>query len=370
MGSFFLAVGALAVRILSSPWFWLLLAAALLCLLVVRWYRRCKVRALEQLEYTRAFSTDGVFAGEYFTFTEILHNTTMFPLFSVKMDFFVPSGFTIDDVVCSEYTKISSLFHIPPHASVKKTHRIRADVRGHYQLETATICYRNTEILFSAPFELYVFPSHGDIRVEMPPDLYHAGDSISRRKYMEDPFFLSAIRPYQLGDPLRSINFKASIRSYSGGFRQLMSNSFDSSRNFDSMILLDLFDYAGNSTVANSKEQLERGLRYACFLVLEAGRQGGSVGFASNCTLGSQAYVHIPCGIGDSHIGSLLKCFAEINGYARRDYSIHSLLTQCASRLPGSTDLYLITPIIDTKTAELIRQLERMGRNVCFISLR
>ena len=354
-------------RILTSKLFWVALALFLIWRLSVAIYRHLKLGALEQLEYDRAFSADGVFAGDSFNLTETIHNPTLFPLLAVNIEFFVPNGFTVDDVVCKEYTRVTSIFHIPPHATVTKTHTVRADLRGHYHLETAAINYRKHEFLFPTSLAIRVYPNYSTVRADIIPDLYRTGDSISQNKYIEDPFFISAIRPYQSGDPMRSINFKASVRSFSGGIRQLMANSYDSSRNFDSMIFLDLFNYADAGEY--EKVRFETGLCYSCYLLSETLQNGGSVGFASNCAAGLDPYVYIPCSTGNIHTKNILNCLSEISYYNKREYSISSLLERFASNSGRSVDIYLITPTIDLKTAETLHRLESMGRNVCVIPL-
>ena len=358
------------VEVVFSVWFWVVLLVLLLSVIAVSAYRRGKIRALGQLEYSRSFSSDGAFAGDSFEFTEQIHNPTMFPLFLVRMDFFMPAGFSVDDVECREYTKITSIFNIPPYASVTKTHTVRADIRGHYTLETASIIYRGNEFLFSVPFDIYVYPRCVPVTQDTEPDLYRAGNSISRRKYIEDPFFLSGIRPYQSGDPMRSINFKATVRTFSGGVRRLMTNNYDSSRHYDSMILLDVTNYGEMDESREQRAQLERGLEYACFLLSEAIRHGGRAGFAANCAVGARKFIKTPCAAGGAHVKSVLRCLSQVNYYSRRDFSFDSLILRVAEEMSAGTDLYLITPYVDSKAGETVRRLESGGVNVCLIPLR
>ena len=370
MSEIVLSIANFLSIILTSLWFWIFIAFVILWRILTVWYRRCKLKALERVVYSRSFSSDGVFAGETFEFTETISNPSLFPLFSVKMEYYMPSGFTVDGIICKEYTKMTSIFHIPPRASVKKTHSITANERGHAKLETASIRYRNTEFSFSVPYNIYVYPNYSAIKNDLPPDIYRAGDNISHQKNIEDPFFLSCIRPYQAGDSMRTINFKASVRSFSGGVRQLMCNSFDSSRNFNSLIILDMFNYSTEDEVLyDNRSQLEIGLCYACYLLLETVRQGGRVGYASNCTSGGDQFISIPCGFGDLHIKNILNCFATTNYYSRRDFSINSLILHCLKTLPPDTDIYLITPFTDSKTADTIHRIESKGVNVCIIKL-
>ena len=370
MGNVMSGISAFAVTLLLSRWFWGLLITGAVLLLLVIWYRRKKLRTMEKLEYERSFSADGVFAGDSFRMTETLYNPTFFPLLAVKMELYMPAGFRVDHIVCTSYTKITSIFYIPPRARVTKEYTVRADLRGHYRMETALIRYRKNEILFQAPIQIYVYPAYTALRADVPPDLYHAGNRISKAKYLEDPFFLAGIRPYMHGDPLRSVNFKASVRSFSGGMRRLMSNEYDSSRNYDAMIVLDLFAYADNGSGEEQRAQLERGLCYASYLLYEILRNGGAAGFTVNCAEDGKRYTLIECGTGKAHAEQILQCMARIDYFSRREYSVTPLLERFAQQKGSSEDVYLITPVVDDGCARAIRHLEARGRNVCVIPLR
>ncbi len=359
----------LLVTAMLSSAFWVVIAILLVCVIAVITYRECKLRALSRMEYIRSFSQDGVFEGEFFELRETAHNTTLFPLFFVKLEFFVPGGLTVDDIVCKSHTKVASLFHVPPYASATKTHTFRADKRGHYQLVNTSVTYRKNEFTFSHTFDIYVFPSHDNVNVDIATDLYHAGNSIANRKYLEDPFFLSDIRPYHYGDPMRAINFKASARSFRGGTVQLMSNSYDSSRNFDSMIFLDPYSRSEHGKAVDEEALLETGLSCACRLLTETVKNGGRVGFASNCAVGAKVGVNIPCGVGEAHTRSILEAMAQMRVYSNRDFSLAHMLMESASGLARGTDIYLITPYIDTATSETIHKLEKIGQSVYVIPI-
>ena len=364
---FFIRLTAFVGRIVTSLWFWLaLLLGAIIWGLIVL-YRQAKLRALDKIAYSRQFSTDGIFVGETLDLIETIRNPSWFPLFRVRVEFFVPGGLTVDGIECRQHTKVTSIFHIPSYATVQKVHKVQADKREHFRMHTSFIRYRDTEYSFDAPIHFYAYPNQYDADASFAPDMYHAGEMIASRKYIEDPFFLSGIRAYRPGDPMRAINFKASARGFSGGMRQLMSNDYDSSRNYNSMILLDLSSYT-EATIRDD-EQIEVGLRYACYLFCEALRNGGNVGFATNCSVGDTRYIHVPCGSGPAHTKLILEQFAEISTNGKRDYSVNVILQTIVPELKRGTDIYLITPHVDDKMAGLLHSLRRTGRNVEVILL-
>lgn len=356
-------------NIFSSTAFWITLAVAVGIVMIVTVYRKLKLRALSKIEYSRYFSTDGIFAGEELTLTEVIHNPTLFPLFFVEMDFFVPSGLTVDGVNCSGYTKSTSIFHVPPVSTVRKDHPVTSERRDHYKLYNASTTYAKTEFVFDLPIDVYVYPAKYYADVDLSDEIKIAGEAVANKKYVEDPFFFSGIRHYVAGDPMKQINFKASVRAFSGGQRQLMCNFYESSRNYDVMIYLDLTDYSNAENFEKYAALLEQGLRCACHLFCQAETYGGRVGFAANCSTDTEDFINIPCDSSNLHTKRILECFAQITAYGRRDYSIGSLLRE-AIALPTSTDIYYITSFVDDKNAAIIHSLERSGRSVNVVKLR
>lgn len=367
MNVIFATIADLFIGTITSLWFWIAVGAILLFLLIRTAYRRLKTAALDKLEYARAFTSDGVFVGESLELIEHIENHSWFPLFSVKVEFFVPAGITIDGLSCKEYTKVTSFSFVPPYSATQKRHTITPNKRDHYRLATSTVVYRKNEFIFSDSLEFYAYPNYSDTKIPVESDLYHAGNAISEKKYIEDPFFMAGIRPYRAGDPMRAINFKASLRSFSGGMRQLVCNNYDSSRNYDSMLFLDLATYSQRSL--NAEHQLELGLRYACFLASETIKNAGRIGFAANCAVGEQRYVHLPCSSGDAHTKALLETFADLAWFSRRDYSMTAIVKSVLPKLSPGTDIYLITPFVDDELARMISYAERSGCSVQTIFL-
>ena len=117
MMDFLIRLGIFVGRMIRSPWFWILLLAAAVCGVLIAFYRQAKLRALDKIIYTREFSTDGIFVGETLELIETIRNPSWFPLFRVRVEFFMPGGLTVDEIECKKHTKVTSIFHIPPYAT-------------------------------------------------------------------------------------------------------------------------------------------------------------------------------------------------------------------------------------------------------------
>ncbi len=337
---------------------------ALVCLtaIAVMLYRRLKKYALGRMTYERSFSTDGIFVGDTIELTETVRNPTWFHFVRLRMDFYVPGGLTFDGFECKEHTKLTCIFTIPPFSTVVKKHTIRADKRSRYELFDASVRYGKEEYVFESRVDFYAFPDYFDFKNSPLPEIRVSGDSVSYRRFIEDPFFITGIREYRQGDPLNSINFKATARSFSGGMPKLMCNSYDSSRNYDRLIILDLHAYHGFFT--DSESQIEATLRCACFLFCDALENGGRTGIVVNRTNDDSNYVYLPCNSGDEHIKRILQTFSLIDMYSRRVFSVAAVMNRIIPSIPNETDIFLITPAVDEKTDETIYSLRQRGYSI------
>ena len=197
MVEFFIRLAAFVGQIVRTPQFWIALLILAACGILVALYRQAKLRALDKVVYNRHFSTDGIFVGETLELIETIRNPGWLPLFRVRVEFFMPGGLTVDGLECKKHTKVTSIFHIPPHATVQKVHTVRADKRDHYHMYTSFIRYRKNEYTFDSVIDFYAYPNQYDADASFAPDIYRSGDAIASRKYIEDPFFLSGIRAYR-----------------------------------------------------------------------------------------------------------------------------------------------------------------------------
>ena len=354
----------------TTPWAYTLLIIAGVAIVLRIWYVSVKTKYIGYCLYDRAFSSDGAFAGEVFTLTETVTNPTLIPLFFVRYEFFMPEGLTVDGKYCSSYSKKTSVFHLLPRATVKKVHTVRSDKRGYYRIENAEVVYRKTFYELECSARIYVYPDCSKLRFDMDSDIYRAGEMISHRRIPEDPFCYAGIREYRAGDPLRSINFKASAHAFTNGIRTLMTNEYESSRNYDTMILLDCASYSENGfSPEESKEVYESALNAACYLFCETVKNGGRVGFAANTPTKNNQSTVVPCGSGAAQTKEILECFAEMSYFAQRTYSFDALVRQALPVSPRNVDFYFICTYISDQTAKTVGEFKSAGYNITVLDI-
>lgn len=349
----------------TTPWALALLIIAACAVCLRLWYVAVKTKYIGHCLYERAFSSDGAFAGEEFTLTETVTNPTLVPLFFVKYEFFMPEGLTVDGVYCSSYSKKASVFHLLPRSTVKKVHTVYSDNRGYYKIENAAVVYRKTYYELECSAEIHVYPDCSRLNFDMDSDIYRAGEIISRRRIPEDPFCFAGIREYRPGDALRSINFKASAHSFVNGVRTLMTNEYESSRNYDTMILLDSVSYSENGfSPEESKEVYESALDAACYLFCRTVECGGRVGFATNSPTKNNQSTVVPCGSGAAQNKEILECFAEMSYYSQRSYSFDALIKAALPKSPRGIDFYFICTYVSDQLAETVSLFRSAGYNI------
>ena len=177
-------IADVATNMILSVWFWIVLLVIVVLILTISLYRKLKLWTIEKINYSRSFSTDGIFVGETIELVETVSNPTWFPLFALNMEFFMPSGLTVDGVKCNKYTKLASIFNVPPFSTVTKTHIVNADRRDHYKLFTAHTKYRAFEYTYDSSIDFYAYPNQYDADVNFSPDIFRAGEAIADRKYI------------------------------------------------------------------------------------------------------------------------------------------------------------------------------------------
>lgn len=353
---------------------YILLTAAVVLAGLYFLHKKVRKTFIGRLEYNRYFSDEGIYCGTSFKLVEEITNRSLFPLFFVDIGFYVPAGLAVDGVEIPREEQnryCSSRFHIMPYSKVVRTHRVVGQLRGHYCMETVTIPIDGKNIRsFSAPCDVYVYPSMLS-RLKRPiNDFMMLGDTISNSRFLKDPFLASGLRDYRFGDPVNSVNFKASARAFRGGVRQLMVNNYDSSANYNVIIL---FNYQIDSDVIQCSEEFdafaEYGLSYINTFLYQAYKNGGRVGFAANARRNAQAltYIYHRCHGGNTHMVEILKSLATIECYT--GFSFSALIDLIINDVASDTEVVIISSRRSDAAPERIAALRRKCRSVSTVSL-
>lgn len=166
---------------------------------------------------------------------------------------------------------------LPGMRAVTNRAEIRGLVRGVYSIDNISISsadlFRVTELerpAASGSPLLTVYPAKVDVKRFAVPARLILGSISTRRRSQEDPFALRSIRPYEIYDSPRTINWKASAKT-----GELKVNQYDYTTDESLIFLLDM----GGGSIG-AREEL---IRVASSLCLYFLRRGVSVELMANC---------------------------------------------------------------------------------------
>lgn len=196
--------------------FWLILAAALLFfgqrrVFARNWRRRLSMHV--------SFDTDAVAAGEDVTVTEHLENRKLLPLPMLRCGYTLLRNFEQYRTPDRQPVRLGWCIAVPALRSVSRKHTLHGLRRGVYSISDGTLTgqdlfysLRDTTQFLSFS-RLTVWPEKLDTQTLSVPYRRLLGAVLTRRATQEDPFELRSIRPYEMYDSMRMINWKATAKT-------------------------------------------------------------------------------------------------------------------------------------------------------------
>ena len=330
-------------------------------------------RLIAGLRYSREFSEEGVCQGERVTLTETIVNPSFLPVFFVTVEAYVYHGLRMEGIEENPREPmqyVTSRFHLLPRMQIKRRHTVTCTKRGYYALETVDIYYNRRVRYLSAPTDLYVYPAVVPVSEQPMPLSTRQGDSITLRRLITDPFSYSGIRPYRIGDPFSSINFKATARSGILGLDGLRVNQRDASSSRTVLVCLN-FQLPEEEKIPGDlfERMMERGLSYAAALIRDALYLGYRAGYAANAmTLDGDRLVHFPIDGGEHHLREILQKMAQTRLSVGASFT--AILAEQLSEGLRDTELYVLTPFLTEEAGALLEAFSDQGNTVHCIDLK
>lgn len=228
------------------------------------------------------FDTDALYEGGQTRLYEVIENRKKMPLPVLEVGFHTKKELDFADTEntsVSDYIYKRDVFSVLGRQRITREIAVRCKRRGYYEvsdadLTTHTLLYRKSyRVGIETDASLYVYAKMTDVSEIMPVCERMLGTLQCAKRLYEDPFAFRTIRSYTTGDPMKTINWKASART--GG---LMVNTFDSVQSQKAMIFLDVED----TGILKKEALVEEGIAIAATLARRLIRQSIETGFAFN----------------------------------------------------------------------------------------
>lgn len=348
--------------------YWILLVAVVVIVLQASLFRRF---ALKRITYSRSFKVPTCFEGDALELVEVIENRKILPVPWLRVESQFRTGIAfrgqhnLDISEGQYYQNHKSFFSLMPWTKIVRRHHVTAIHRGFYRLGTVSMTsgdlLGSSSDVSSFPLEggLTVYPEPLDVSDMSLPVQTWMGDMIVRRWIVEDPFLVSGVRPYQDGDPLKDIHWKASARSGS-----LQVRRRDATADCRIKVYLNIEDHEQMWSKATRPESVEYGIRLTAGIAAHLLSQGMELGLGSNGCLVEEPNVMIdlPVAGGREQIYSIYDALARLE--LSRVLSFHDYLEQELNRLEERYDILIVSTYVSDRLQSMLHRFQDHGHRV------
>lgn len=355
---------------LDSP---LLTTAAALLLTLAGGSWLWAAASLTGLRYRRHFSETRAFQGETVELRLEVHNAKLLPLpwLSVR-DIFPPdlpvAENKLDINPASNLAEFRSFWMVGPLARVSRRFQVACTVRGYHR-------YGPAEIVTGDPFGFFnrattqpdseyliIYPrlySVADLRL---PTNHPFGTTRAPASLYQDPLRPAGVRPWDPGDPLRRVHWKASARTQS-----LLSRIEEPSEEPVIQLFLNVATMERHWH-GYYPELQERAISVAGSLAALAADARLPVGLIANGALpNSDQALRVLPGRSPNQLLHILELLAAVTPHATQP--IEDLLVEQAAHLTWGATLVVVTAIAHDALLAALLNLAAAGRRVVLVTL-
>lgn len=270
------------------------------------------------------FAQNTLCAGEAAEITEFTENRKLLPLPVYEYRYSVTRNF--DRKPDSHSKNVVCRLSVPGRRAVRNITRLENMERGVYSIDR--IAYNAQDLFYSGSEDAYansyslltVTPARLPAeRISLPYKTL-LGAVLTKRRLQEDPFEFRGIRPYQIYDSIKLINWKASAKT-----GDLMVNQFSYTTDESVFLLLDMD--------SGTEAQREQVISLAASLAERFLNRGIFVALAANSrSCLSARPVRIDFGSGSDHLARIDRTLAQIKTEATVPFSFPEQLNRLRHR--------------------------------------
>ncbi len=327
--------------------------------------------ALEDVVYERSLSQNRVFMGEEVTLTVAVTNGKPVPLARLSVQDTIPLEVEVLDAETSGSSSPNSqtLRHLTSMAwyeRIRWEYKVKSAHRGLHMLGPAQVesgdlfGFFSSEKSFPERDYLLVYPDVVPLGALGFPASRPLGDVGGGNRMFEDASRPFGLREYRLGDPMKTVDWKATAR-----MQQLQVRTFEPSTSFTVVLVVDV-DTTAHYWEGYSAANLERITVAGASVASYAAEQGYNLGLFSN---GTPMLADRPMKIAPSQSPDQLTIILEALATIR-PMGMGQMWTQLAQnsrQFPLGATLVLVTAFFQPEIAEVVRTLKARGYRVVVV---
>ena len=335
------------------------------------------------LHYHRELQETRAFLGETVDLTLTVHNMKPLPLMTLEIEDVFPVTLPVDgaEVAFNRITNRGEFhtFWMPGmFQRLKRHYAVQCVKRGYHFFGPTKVWVGDGAGLFSRT----VYLSNEQVLI-VYPRLYAAaelrlpaknpfGEWSSKQRLFEDPLRPAGIRPWQPGDGMRRIHWKATARQLRLGQNQRTRHQQMLSRVYEPSEVPQVLIFLNVATLERYwegviPELVERTISVAGSLASLCVEQRLPVGLIANANWpGSDQTMRLLPGRSPAQLTHILEMLAAVDLPSR---PIETQLMREAPRLPWGATLLVVTAVAHDALLGTVQQLARAGRKVVLFTL-
>ena len=325
---------------------------------------------LQDLAYERRLGTGRAVVGDSVSLDVAVWNRKALPLPWVAADDLVTDGIEVSekalelDEVALRRRSLRNTWALGWFERVIRHYHLEARHRGVFEFGPVRLHIRDLVGRHAVteerelPDRLVVAPRTALVR-EVGPARALIGERRARHSLVHDPALFGGVRPFQPGDPLRRIHWRATAR-----LGRPVSRRWEPARSRQVILVLDVQTMEGPAWSMDWDEDAFEGLCVAAGSLARALLDGGAaVGLAAAGFSGTaQRVAYLPARSGAAQLGRVTDLLARLGPISSG--TLASLLTWLTQRVPIGASLVLLTARPTHAVHPTLRRLIASGYGV------
>lgn len=350
-----------------------LTTAAMLLLVIAGVSWLWAAASLRGLTYHRRFSEIRAFQGETIELALEIHNAKLLPQPWITVRDLFPTDLPVaenklDVNPSSNLAEFRTFWMAGPYQRITRRFQVNCTVRGYHPYGPAEIATGDAFGFFirsakqSGTEYLIIYPRIYSVEEMRLPTKHPFGAARAPDSLYQDPLRPAGIRPWEPGDPLRRIHWKATARQ-----QELLSRIYEPSEEQVVQIFLNVATLVRHWH-GYIPELQERAISVAGSLAALASEQRMPVGLIANGALpNSDQALRVLPGRSPSQLMHILELLAAVTPFATQP--IEELLVVQAPQLPWGATLVVVTAIAHEDLLATMLDLAAVGRRVVLFTL-